>query len=349
MVFLLCLVGLPHSWTGERMGEVKDFWSEYEGFRWDKISDVEKFVADAIQHETYINGFLQFDYGSDWVENWWRPVRGAVKSMISDFSPEDLLKGIEILLEPMDSDAGDCAIMDSLIRGEVDFSVPRLQRYMENYYENWCEDSYVSWPWDNVQFSYCAYESIALSPASSPEMLNRIFKDSFVMQESHIVFRIRVALAKNSSTPQEILNFLFENRSKPDWLISDTDSYIGGESPLKDDLRIDEEYETLASIRADTQSLIDESLPNEATYMYSIMNIDWDPGSATEALLCAFAQNASLSQQMYSALYETGLESVIYYLSKNGSIKGDLNEILKSLKPTFTLTYAGGRFQDTIT
>ena len=321
------------------MSEVNDFWSEYEGFRWDKVSDVEKFVADAIQHETYIDGFLQFDYGSDWIENWWRPVRVAVNSMIRDFSTEDLLKSIEILLEPMDSDAGDCAIMDSLIRGEVDFSVPRLQRFMENYY----------WPWDDVQFSYCAYESIALSPASAPEMLNRIFRDSFVMQEVHIVFRIRVALAKNSSTPQEILNFLFENRNQADWLISDPDSFIGGESPLKDDLRIDEEYETLVSIRADTQSLIDESLPNEATYMYSILNIDWDPGSATEALLCAFAQNTSLSQEMYSALYETGYESVVYYLSKNGSIKGDLNGILKSLKPTFTLTYAGGRFQDTLT
>ena len=83
--------------------------------------------------------------------------------------------------------------------------------------------------------------------------------------------------------------------------------------------------------------------------MYSILNIDWDPGSATEALLCAFAQNTSLSQEMYSALYETGYESVVYYLSKNGFIKGDLNGILKSLKPTFTLTYAGGRFQDTLT
>ena len=331
------------------MSEVNDFWSEYEGFRWDTVSDVEKFVADAIQQKTYFDGFLQFDYGSDWIENWWLPVRDSIETMVSNFSPVDLINSIEILLEPMDSDAGDCAIMDSLIRSKVDFSQPRLQRYIENYYAHWCDDSYVSWPWDNIQFSYCAYESIALSPVTVPEMLNRIFRDSFVMQDNHIVFRIRVALAKNPSTPSEILQFLFENRNRADWLMSDTDSYIGGESPLTDDYRINEEYLTLVNIRNDARNLIDEGLPNEATYMYSILDIDWDPGSAKESLLCAFAQNTALGQQMFSALYETGYESVIYYLSKNGSVKGNLRGVLESLKPTFTLTYAGGRFQDTLT
>jgi hypothetical protein len=331
------------------MSDANDFWQDYEGFRWESVSDVEKFVTDAVERETYIEGFLQFDYGSDWIENWWYRVQSSIKFMIGNFSSDELMKSVEVLLEPMDSDAGDCAIMDSLICGGVDFSNPRLKGYFDNYYQNWCEDSYVSWPWDNIQFSYCAYESIALAPTTSTDVLGKVFKDSFVMQESHVVFRIRVALAKNPSTPPEILRFLFDNRSTMDWLISDPDSYIGGDSPLLDDYRINEKYDNLENMRMATQALLDDGLANEATYMISILDLDWDPGSAAEALLCAFAHNERLSPEIYSALFESGYESVIYFLSKNAAVDGALRANLESLKPTFTLMYAGGGFRDTLT
>lgn len=327
------------------MSDESDFWVDYEGFGWKTVSDVEAFIQEAVDKETYVDGFQQFDYGSDWVQNWWFPVRDSIQSMIQNFSPSDLNKAIEVLLEPMDSTPGDCAIMDTLIRGGVDFSQEALKPYMENYYANWCDDSYVSWPWEDVQFSYCAYESIALSPATSAEMLTRLFMDSFSMSEPHIVFRIRVALAKNSSTPAHILKFLFENRHETDWLISDPEGY----SPMTEEFEIDEDFENLDEIRSDAQDLLDEGIPEDATYMYSILGLDWNPESAIESLLCAFAKNHSLSQEMYLKLHEDGIESVTYFLSKNPAISGELKSTLEQLKPTFTLTYAGGGFEDTLT
>lgn len=327
------------------MSDESDFWVDYEGFNWTSVSDVETFVQAAVDNGTYVDGFQQFDYGSDWIENWWFPVRDSIQSMIRSFTPEDLQQAISILLEPMDSVPGDCAIMDSLIRSGVDFSREPLKQYLENYYINWCDDSYVSWPWEDIQFSYCAYESIAISPATSAEMLTRLFQDSFSMSESHLVFRIRVALAKNPSTPAHILKFLFENRNGTDWLISDPEGY----SPLTDNFEIDEDFENLEEIRSSVQDLIDDGLPEDATYMYSILGIDWNPESATESLLCAFANNQALSQEMYLELYQSNLESVVYFLSKNSSINGDLKTSLESMKPTFTLTYAGGGFEDTLT
>ena len=326
------------------MSDANDFWIDYEGFGWQTVSEVSTFLQDAVDNETYIDGFQQFDYGSDWIENWWFPVQESILSMIHNFPPDDLQKAIEILLEPMESFPGDCAIMDSLISGGVDFTQESLKPYLENYYVNWCEDSYVSWPWEDIQFSYCAYESIALSPATSAEMLTRLFRDSFSMSESHIVFRIRVALAKNPSTPAHILKYLFDNRNGTDWLISDPEGY----SPLTDNFEIDEDFEGLDDIRSHVQEMLNEGLSEETTYMFSILGIDWVHNSALEALLCAFASNIALTDDMYMNLYESGFESTIYYLSKNKAVAGDLKSILESTKPTFTLTYAGAGFEDTL-
>ena len=81
------------------MSDANDFWQDYEGFRWESVSDVEKFVTDAVERETYIEGFLQFDYGSDWIENWWYRVQSSIKFMIGNFSSDELMKSVEVLLE----------------------------------------------------------------------------------------------------------------------------------------------------------------------------------------------------------------------------------------------------------
>ena len=336
------------------MSEVQEFWSEYVGFNWQTSKDVLKFVEDALDQETYGEGSQQFDYGSDWVNCWWLPVKESIQNMVETFDTPELEKSIEHLIGPMGSVGGDCAIMDALISSGFDFSTQHSRAALDNYYSNWCEDSYVSWPFDDVQFSYCAFETIASARTLGSEILQKIFLDSFSMSEIHIIFRIRVALAQNPATPPEILTFLFDSRTSVDWLISDTESVPGGTIPILADYSIDENYvsdddQTIDDLRSKITTYLEDGLPEYATYMISLFGEDWNPDSATECLNVAFARNTSLSEKMYEALLKEPTASVQYYLSKNSSINSKLKAHFKKLSPTFTFTYAGMGFEETIT
>jgi len=206
-----------------------EFWNTYN-WDWNSPSDVKRFVDDAITRGVYQNAWgssLQDIGEENFYTNWWLPVQDAIKSICSNFTREDLKASIQILLEG-DEGESDPSILDALLKYAPGFPIeyPEFDIFIdkavpEEWMSDWEEFEWYSFIDRYIVWTLWPPETLARSSNVDVKYLWRIFEKSINGYEPYQTFRARVALATNPICPPQIIEFLFKNRHKADWLFRD--------------------------------------------------------------------------------------------------------------------------------
>jgi hypothetical protein len=344
--------------------EAFEFWNNYDGWDWESPADISNFVDHALRTGVYEYSLGAFGYfdgsnsGENWYTNWWYPTQVAIKKMIKKFPSQDLDDAIEILLKPFeDFNEGDQAIYNALLNSnsEVIKSNSLFRQSLKTYLRDWCEFSWFHFESRYFTWTFFGPETIAKSPNTPSEFLAEVFEETFTYDHPLKAFRVRVALAMNPLTPEEIIKFLYVNRLSNDWLLHDPDEE--GILIKNGDLySIDEDLSSITEMRSTASEVDKFSLETDemwsscpgANFVENIFGIQWQVSTAKEALFCALAHNPSLSVKQYLELSKSGFESVTYFLSKNASIPEELKKLYSSEKPTFTYVGVGDEGEITL-
>ena len=345
-------------------------WNEYD-WDWKSPADVKKFVELVLENiNTYEYAYETLSDGGDenFYSHWWGPVQLAVKAMAKSFNQSDLEDAIMHLLAP-EGDFVECdpAIFDALLKYVPGFPAkyPKFADAIEvflerdaNYSSDWWDYSWYPFISANFTWTFWGPETLARSPNIDPQYLTRIFLLSFNAETPYKSFRARVALATNPNCPTEILEFLYANRNRVDWLLNDVEEE--GVLLYEDKkYSINEDLESISERRKDAELTQSFRFPTDtnwssgpgAEYVANLLDVEWEADNAQTCLLAALAKNTALTDDKYLELAKVEHPLVRYFLSKNRSIPKKLRTLLDEEKPTFTYQPYGShpRYTDEIT